>query len=267
MTFKTKREVVGLIPAGGLATRIAPLPCSKELYPVGFYETEDGQQLRPKVACHYLLEKMRLSGVKNVFIVLRKGKWDIPTYLGDGTILRLNLAYLIMRLPYGTPYTLDQAYPFVKDAMVVCGFSDIIFQPDNAFVQLLDHQAASNADVLLGLFPATQPHKMDMVDVDKNGRVQSIVIKPRKTNLTYTWFIAAWTPSFSRFMHEYLLDHQNVNQRNSNRENKSEELYVGDVFQAAIETGMIVESVLFQNTDYIDIGTPEDLVKAIRSFG
>jgi len=33
---KVIEEVVGIIPASGRATRIAPLPCSKELYPVGF---------------------------------------------------------------------------------------------------------------------------------------------------------------------------------------------------------------------------------------
>jgi glucose-1-phosphate thymidylyltransferase len=47
-----EREVVGLIPAGGHAKRIAPLPCSKELYPVGFRAVDDGRSLRPKVVCH-----------------------------------------------------------------------------------------------------------------------------------------------------------------------------------------------------------------------
>jgi glucose-1-phosphate thymidylyltransferase len=50
--------VIGLIPAGGQATRIAPLPCSKELFPLGFSSMNSGQGMRPKVVCHYLLEKM-----------------------------------------------------------------------------------------------------------------------------------------------------------------------------------------------------------------
>ncbi|MEO1560926.1 MAG: dTDP-glucose pyrophosphorylase, partial [Cyanobacteria bacterium J06632_19] len=33
--------VIGLIPAGGKATRISPLPLSKELYPVGFRDDDD----------------------------------------------------------------------------------------------------------------------------------------------------------------------------------------------------------------------------------
>src|SRR5262245_170131 len=93
-TKETQREVIGLIPAGGQAKRIAPLPCSKELYPVGFRKHHADGSVRPKVACHYLLEKMKLAGVNKTFIVLRSGKWDIPTYFGDGKLVEMDLAYL-----------------------------------------------------------------------------------------------------------------------------------------------------------------------------
>jgi glucose-1-phosphate thymidylyltransferase len=66
---EVKREVVGLIPAAGQATRIAPLPCSKELYPVGFeIQNHEQKEIRPKAVCQYLLEKMRLAGIKKAFI-------------------------------------------------------------------------------------------------------------------------------------------------------------------------------------------------------
>jgi glucose-1-phosphate thymidylyltransferase len=145
---------IGLIPAAGTADRIAPLPCSKELYPIGFQSIDAGCGVRPKVVSQYLLEKMRLAKIAEVYIVLRKGKWDIPEYFGDGKALNMHLAYLMMNLPFGVPYTLDQAYPFVKNSMVVFGFPDIIFQPDNAFASLLARQAESSADLVLGLFPA-----------------------------------------------------------------------------------------------------------------
>ncbi|MGH8772647.1 MAG: hypothetical protein ACREV2_15955, partial [Burkholderiales bacterium] len=69
-------EVVGLIPAAGRALRLKPLPCSKELYPIGFHEAEPGVPFRPKVVCHYLLEKMRAAGITQVCIILLRGKWD-----------------------------------------------------------------------------------------------------------------------------------------------------------------------------------------------
>ncbi len=256
------REVIGLLPAGGQATRIAPLPGSKEVYPIGFWTVEDGS-LRPKVVCHYLLEKMRLAGVRKAYIILREGKWDIPAYLGDGSMLDMRLAYLMLGLPYGAPYTLDQAYPFVQEAFVALGFPDVLFQPDDAFIQLLARQAETQAEVVLGLFPSDQPHTADMVAFDDDGRVRQIVIKPPQTDLRYTWMIAVWTPDFTQFMHDYLIAHQ---VQTSSATPPQRELFVGDVIQAALEQGMTVQTVLFPNGSCLDIGLPENLVKAVRNF-
>ena len=254
------REVVGLIPAGGHATRIAPLPCSKELYPIGFRSEEEGRGLQTKVVSHYLLEKMRLAGIGKAYIILRQGKWDIPGYFGDGMLLNMHLAYLMMRSPLGVPYTLDQAYPFVKDATVAMGFPDILFQPDDAFALLLSHPQATNADVLLGLFPTDAPESEEMVDLDDRGRVRELIIKQHCTHLRYTWGIALWTPPFTQFLHEYTSARRDLSPG-------QRELTVGDVMQAAIETHLRVNAVPVSKVPYLDIGTPQGLVKAVQKFG
>jgi len=263
---KRSPELIGLLPAGGKATRIAPLPCSKEIYPVGFRPVDQGRSLRPKVVCHYLLEKMRLAGTMKAYVILRKGKWDIPAYLGDGTMLDMHIAYLIMNLPFGVPYTLEQAYPFVQDVMVVFGFPDIVFQPDDAFVKLLDRQSKSDADIVLGLFYAHQPHKMDMVDLGADGQIRKIEIKPVHTHLKHTWIIAVWTPKFTRFMHEYVLAGQKTNMKDKAVASSKEqnEVFLGDVIQAAIQNDLRIDKVFFADGNYLDIGTPEDMVKAVQ---
>ena len=241
--------------------RIAPLPCSKEIYPIGL-KKKSGNGMRSKAVCEYLLESMKVAGVRNVFIVIRKDKSDIPAYLGDGFEFGLNLAYLIMRNPNGTPYTLDQAYHFIKNDNIAFGFADIIFQPEDAYDRLISHQKTSGADIVLGVFPADNPSLMDMVDLDRSGRVLSIEIKPNKTNLQYTWLIAVWTPVFTQFMHEYLMssDDQVI------EVGSAKEMYVGDVIQTAIDKGLYVESVIFPDSSYIDIGTPDNLEKARQKF-
>lgn len=40
---------------------------------------------------------------------------------------------------------------------------------------------------------------------------------------------------------------------------------MADVLQAAINDGLHIDSVLFPNGTYRDIGTPETLLKAVRS--
>ena len=85
-------DIIGVVPMAGRATRLAQLPCSKEIHPVeprrGTYSTDE----RPRAVCEYLLEKMREAGITRVYVILREGKWDIPAHLGDGSMAGLNLA-------------------------------------------------------------------------------------------------------------------------------------------------------------------------------
>ncbi len=263
-----KRQVIGLLPAGGQATRISPLPVSKELYPVGFRRMDEGSNLRPKVVSHYLLEKMQLAGIDQAFFILRPGKWDIPAYFGDGAMLKMSLGYLIMNLPFGVPYTLEQAYPFVQDSLVALGFPDILFQPEDAFVHLLARQARSNADVVLGLFPTDRPQKAGMVDFDTTGQVRLIIEKPPKTDLRYMWGIALWAPTFTQFLHEYLIaiESSKVGTEADSQLPGRSEIPIGDVIQAAIDRGLQVEAEVFPQGSYLDIGTPDDLIRAISDF-
>lgn len=264
---KRKYKRIGLIPAGGLAERIAPLPCSKEVFPVGFHSDSIDQELRPKVICQYLLESMQAAGVEDVFIILRKGKWDIPEYLGDGKRIGIPIGYLIMDLPFGAPFTLDQAYPFVKDAMIFLGFPDILFKPIDALKMVSTRQRETNADVVMGLFPADNPRKTDMVEFEPGGRVQRIDIKPSVTELKYTWIIAVWTPRFTEFIHEFVTDFRKKEslQEDARSGKKYKEYHIGEVLQEAININMSVNSIIIEKGRYIDIGTPRDLRRAVRA--
>ncbi|HEY7213872.1 MAG TPA: hypothetical protein VIC28_04540 [Thermoanaerobaculia bacterium] len=128
--IKNPFPLVGLIPAAGRAERLGPLPCSKELLPVGFRETPKGPV--PKVVGHYLLERFRAGGIRQVFMVLHESKWDIPRYFGSGEIADVALAYLSIPGSRSVPETLDRAYPFVRDSLVALGFPDVIFEPVDA---------------------------------------------------------------------------------------------------------------------------------------
>ena len=253
------REVVGLLPAGGKATRISPLPCSKELYPIGFGTGAGGQNGHPKVVAQYLLEKMQLAGVAKIYVILRRGKWDIPSYFGNGRMLDLRIAYLMLSSPFGTPYTLDEAYPFVQTSNIAFGFPDILFEPKDGFVRLLARQSQTEACATLGLFPAEQPHKVDMVDFARDGRVRQILTKPTHTKLSHSWCIAVWSPVFTNFLHAYVAERQPAAAGNP-------EVSVGNVLQAAIEAGLHVDALPVSAEPYLDIGTPEDLLRAVRRY-
>jgi glucose-1-phosphate thymidylyltransferase len=42
------------------------------------------------------------------------------------------------------------------------------------------------------------------------------------------------------------------------------EVHVSDVIQGAMQVGMKIETVIFENGSCLDIGTPEDMLKAVR---
>jgi glucose-1-phosphate thymidylyltransferase len=257
-----RREIVGIIPAAGKATRIAPLPCSKELFPIGFSSADDGRSVRPKPVGQYLLEHFRRAGAKRAYIIIRKGKWDIPEYFGDGDALDLAIGYLIMNLPHGAPYTVDQAYVFVRDATVVFGFPDILLEPEDAYPRILAHLEATNADAVLGLFPTDQPHICDPIAFDEQGRIREIFVKPAHSDLRVTWAVAAWSPPFTRFLHEHLaeLERAAAAEAASRRE-----LSMSHVIMAAIKSGLRVEGLHLPGAHYLDIGVPENLVQALRT--
>lgn len=250
-------DVVGLVPAAGWGRRLGTLPFSKEMYPI----TVAGEETAPgnvKVASHYLLENLREAGAQQTFVILRDGKWDIPSYWGDGHSLGMHLAYLMMRLPHGTPFTLDQGYPFVRNRIVAMGFPDIVLEPADTYVHLLDRLRSTGADVVLGLFPTSRPEKADMVDLDDEGRPRSIIIKPPSSSLTYTWVCAVWAPSFTEFLHD------RVATAAENWDHDEREMYVGHVLQSAMEEGLSVEAVPFPDGHFADIGTPNELASTLR---
>lgn len=259
---QSENQIIGLIPAGGQATRISPLPLSKELYPIGFQSDRINNRIYPQVVSQYLLERMRLAGVNTAYFILRPGKWDIPAYFGDGSMVSMQIGYLIMGLSYGVPFTLDQAFPFVADKLVALGFPDILFAPEDGFTQIIAHQQATNADVVLGLFPTDKPQKAGMVDFGATGRVYSIIEKPRESSLRYMWGIAVWSPVFSKFLHEYIKPFK-TNPDTANQP----EIPIGDIIQAGINAGLNVQALAFPDGSYLDIGTPEDLMTAIRNLG
>jgi glucose-1-phosphate thymidylyltransferase len=260
---ETQLPLLGLIPAGGFGRRLAPLPCSKEILPLGFYNSSEKGEARPKVACHYLLDSMCEAGVQKAFVVLGPGKWDIPAYFGNGKAVGIHLAYLIRDLPFGVPFTLDCAFPFIDNCNIAYGFPDILIRPKSAFRKIADKQRVTKADLVLGLFPTEHLHKWDLVELGKSGMVQRIAPRPHKGTAGYTWCIAVWAPSFSQFLHRFIGDELETRQDVEAFKCK-DEIDLGTVFQAAIDRGLSVEHVQFKEGFCLDIGTPEDLKRALH---
>jgi glucose-1-phosphate thymidylyltransferase len=255
---KKNEEVIGLIPAAGNAARMDLLPCSKELLPLGI-EAENRSEAKFKIVISYLLESLHVADIKKVYIVLRRGKWDIPAYLGDGSGFNMHLCYLMQGLPYGVPYTLDQALPFIKESIAALGFPDIIYKADDLFTKLLERLKEGDAEVALGLFPADRPKNADGVEFDSDNIIRRVVPKPHKGKHRIVCAAAVWKPVFTQLMHDYLanLDFPSIEQS---------ELQIGHIVQLAIKKGQRVVGVHVSKSPPTDVGTPENFMAVVREF-
>jgi len=248
-------NVIAIIPAAGKAKRLPAIEYSKEIIPIGYKNPSQKNVEMDKPICFHLMEKFTCAGISKGLMIIREEKWDIPSTLGNGKCVNMEIAYQMLDLPHGTAYTINQAYPFIIDNIVAIGFPDILFSPDDAYSQILNLLSSTEADVVLGLFPADRPEKVDMVEINQINDVTAIVIKPKLSDLKLTWGIAVWKPSFSKFLHEYINAHQ--------QKKSDPELFIGDVIRQAITQGLSVKAKQVSNDAFLDVGTPDDLAKAI----
>jgi glucose-1-phosphate thymidylyltransferase len=170
-----------------------------------------------------------------------------------------------MNLPYGTPFTLDQAYPFIKNKNVAMGFPDIIMEPVEAFSILKKKLLEANADVVLGLFPIEYYWKWDMIEFDGTN-INEIIIKGKRSDLKYGWSNAVWQPAFTEFMHQYLkaFVKKNPDGKKIQKDGSQREVYVGDVFMEAIQDGLKIDYVIFDTGFTNDIGTHEEMAAYLQ---
>jgi glucose-1-phosphate thymidylyltransferase len=253
-------EIIGLVPAAGIASRLGKLPYSKEVMPI------PSKVEKISVLSENLVRYYRLAGILNLYFIIRKGKWDIPEYYGDGSTFGVNIGYLMMNLPFGTPFTISQAYPFTGDKIVALGFPDIIFEPEDAFEKLKTRFLESDAGIILGIVPSEHYLRSDMIEFEGDGNIKDIVIKQNRPDLKHSWFGALWRPEFSLFMKDHLgkVLSQDKEGRIAMADGTTRELYMGDIIREAIISGMKTDYILFGDGYYRDMGTWEELHKLSR---
>jgi hypothetical protein len=77
-------------------------------------------------------------------------------------------------------------------------------EPPDVYRRLIERQDADGADLVMGLFPTDQDERSDMVELDDDGRVRSLVIKQPPRGLEYSWAAGVWTPAFTSFLRDFV---------------------------------------------------------------
>ena len=254
------RDAVALIPAAGSGTRIAPIPGSKEVFPIGFSNVE-ADKPEVKVVSQYLFDLMVAGGVGQGIIVVRDGKWDIPAYFGEGGPAGMKLSYVVVGKTLGPPDTLDRAYAFVRHNVVAFGFPDVMLGPPDVFDQLLTRMDVGDAEVVLGLYDVADPEQSDIVELDEKNRVLDIYLKDATSILPHCWGCAVWGPRFTEFMHGAVREHRNATAGSFGTIDAGGDLPMGLIFKQAVEARLKVVGVPFEGQRWIDVGSPRSLLR------
>ena len=251
-------DLIALIPAAGQATRLGNLPFSKELLPVSITPSRNGSERRIRVVSEVLLDSLEQAGASRAVIVIRNGKWDIPSYFSAGRAARIPICFVPISASESVPESISYALPFLRESNVAFGFPDILFSPGTAFTELSDRLGQDGDDVVLGAFPTEQTSKWDMVDIGPGSELRRIEIKPTGSELRYAWAIALWRPSFSDFLAQL-----GTSPRCRDGGPKFPEPIMSDILNEALEAGLRIRVHTFPNGRCLDIGTPDGFEQAI----
>lgn len=248
--------VFGIVPAGGRGSRIAGLRWHKALFPIGWEDAVvDGIPCRrPRAVASRLFDGMLAAGAERLFVVVGDGG-EVMRYFGpdrDGT----PIAYLYQEQPRGGAFAIDLARPWLPpEHTILFGMPDTIVDPPNALVDLLAHHRDEAADLTLALFPTDRPSSFGMVRLDGTRPIE-IVDKPAQTDLRYMWGLACWSQRLTALQPAHLA-----------AAHTAREAVPGDLFVAALQAGLRVRAVLFDNGRYTDVGTPAELNRALNLYG
>lgn len=255
--------IIGLVPAAGRATRLGTINGSKELLPIASGRP-DG---RARPAAELLIEQMAHAGCHHAFFILRPAKWDIAEHFGHGARFGMPIGYLMMNEPWGPPFTVAQAFPFMHDAGGITGFPDILIEPEDAAARVVRKLRSSRADVVVATFPCGPGVGCDMALATADDVVTRIV--PKEDNPVWqpdsrTWLLAAWRPSFTGFFADTVSRFGDA--ARDAAPGTGIEWPMGSVLVAALQAGLRIEAEHFPHGRFLDIGTPERLASAADFF-
>jgi glucose-1-phosphate thymidylyltransferase len=164
---------VGIVPAAGLARRLQPLPCSKELLLI---------EGLPVIEC--LLTRLERAGCEEIRVVTRPDKTDLRSYLAERDV------EILLAETESTAESIVLGAAGLDDGdTVLFGFPDTIWHPEYGLAHVREALRPPYR-VALGIFHGEEPARSDVVEVD-DGHVTRVHVKPRVPPGNQVWGCAA----------------------------------------------------------------------------
>jgi len=243
------REFHGVLPSGGVASRLHPLRFPKELLPISLDGPVDDPAW-PALLIEHSLREFQRAGVVRSTVVISPTKTEILRYLGSGDRYGQRLTYTLQETPRGLADAVHLACQASGASRFVMSLPDTVFEPRNVIRRVSEELDVMGADIVLGVFPTNNPRALGPVDIAADGRVRQVLDKPVQTDIQNTWGVAAWSAAFTDMLAAAIND------------NSTPETNFGLLVDRACREGLDVRAVYFESGAFYDLGTREGLARA-----
>ena len=247
-------EIVGLIPAAGVGTRLYPFARAvpKELYPI-----------LGKPAIEHCVENLREGGIRRIYVLVGYQKGALMDYLGDGSDFGVKIAYLYQHRRLGLGHAVLQAKGWIGSTFVTL-LGDSFIEPKRDIRDLIDLHLRERPLATLLLFRVEDPSSYGVARFRREGEllvVEKLVEKPgprraREMRVDGRFYALCGAYVFEPGIFRYLEETPSQ---------KGREIQLTDALELAVERGERVLGLELAGR-YIDVGKWETVFRTEREL-
>ena len=235
----------GLIPAAGSGTRLGPFTQAipKELLPVG-----------DKAVIEHVVKAFLTAGIKDITIVISPKKHGLSDYFGSGEHFGVKITYVVQDERLGLANAIASGEHVIGNEAFAVVLGDTFFSLSTVLRDLREFHTSNEADITIGVAEVSETSRYGIVKPD-GINVIDLVEKPDPGKAPSNLAIAGM----------YIFEPGIFKAIRHTRVGKNGEYQITDSINVLVKQGA---KVIYKKIagDYIDVGTPEDLMKANKIY-
>ena len=231
----------GLIPAAGIGSRFGPFTHAipKELLPVG-----------DKAVIEHVVKAFVAASITDITIVISPKKHGLSDYFGSGERFGVKLTYVVQDERLGLANAVASGEHVIREEPFAVVLGDTFFSLSTVLRDLREFHTFNDADVTIGASEITDPTRYGIITPDGID-VIDLVEKPDLDKAPSNLAIAGM----------YIFEPCIFDAISRTCVGKNGEYQITDSINELVKRRA---RVIYKKIagDYIDVGTPEDLMKA-----